>query len=57
LAYLAATLCFQLGNLVNEPVFALSCIVGVVLTFSAIYWWLKYQSSKILTIPISVKYS
>jgi ferrous iron transport protein B len=57
LAYLAATLCFQLGNIVNDPVFAVSCIIGVVLTFSAIYWWLKYQSSKILTIPISVKYS
>lgn len=57
LAYLAATLCFQIGNFSNDPVYASICIIGVFIVFRGIYYWLKNQSSKILTIPISVKYS
>ena len=57
LAYLAATLCYQLGNFMNNPQYASVCIVAVFITFWGIYTWLKKQGSKILTIPISVKYS
>ena len=57
LAYLAATLCYQIGNFFNNPLYSAVCIVGVFITFTGIYTWLKYQGSKILTIPISVKYS
>ena len=57
LAYLAATLCYQIGNFSNNPLYASICIITVFLTFAGIYFWLKYQGSKILTIPISVKYS
>jgi len=57
LAYLAATLCYQIGNFFNNPLYASICIITVFITFAGIYFWLKYQGSKILTIPISVKYS
>ncbi|MCJ8320541.1 MAG: ferrous iron transport protein B [Colwellia sp.] len=57
LAYMAATLCFQIGNFSNDPVYASICIIGVFVVFKGIYHWLKNQSRKILTIPISVKYS
>jgi len=56
LAYLAATLCYQIGNFFNNPLYASICIITVFITFASIYFWLKYQGSKILTIPISVKY-
>ncbi len=57
LAYLAATLCYQIGNFFVNPIYSTICIISVFITFTGIYSWLKYQGSKILTIPISVKYS
>jgi ferrous iron transport protein B len=57
LAYLAATLCFQLGNLFITPIFSSITIVIVMLCFVGIYLWLKHKGGKILSIPVSVKYS
>jgi ferrous iron transport protein B len=57
LAYLMATLCFQIGNFFATPVFSSIAIVISLLCFVAIYAWLKRQGSKVLTIPVSVKYS
>ena len=56
LAYLSATLCYQLGNLFYNPMFASICLAFVVVSFSLIYLWLKHQGRKILTIPVSIKY-
>jgi len=57
LAYLAATLCYQLGNFSQDPVTAIVSIILVFLIFFAIYAWLKYKGKKILTIPTRVSYS
>jgi len=57
LAYLVATLCYQLGNFSQDPTTASVYLVMVVLTFSVIYTWLKRQGKKILTIPTRVYYS
>jgi len=57
LAYLMATLCFQLGNFFVAPLMASISIAVVLLSFAGIYFWLKYQGRKVLTIPISVTYS
>lgn len=56
-AYLMATLCFQIGNFFATPVFSSIAIIISLLCFVAIYVWLKRQGSKVLTIPVSVKYS
>ena len=57
LAYLVATLCYQLGNFSQDPTRATMYIVMVFLIFFAIYAWLKRQGKKILTIPTRVYYS
>jgi len=57
LAYLMATLCFQIGNFFATPVFSSIAIIISLLCFVAIYFWLKRQGSRVLSIPISVKYS
>jgi len=57
LAYLLATLCFQVGNFFVAPLMASISIVAVLLCFAGIYFWLKHQGRKVLTIPISVSYS
>lgn len=57
LAYLMATLCFQVGNFFVAPLMASISIAAVLLSFAAIYVWLKHQGRKVLTIPISVSYS
>lgn len=57
LAYLMATLCFQVGNFFVAPLMASICIVAVLLCFAGVYFWLKHQGRKVLTIPISVSYS
>ncbi len=57
LAYLMATLCFQLGNLFVTPVLSSIAIAVVILCFIGVYLWLKHKGGKVLTIPISVKYS
>lgn len=56
LAYLMATLCFQVGNFFAAPMMASISIAAVFLSFAGIYLWLKYQGRKVLTIPISVSY-
>jgi len=56
LAYLMATLCFQIGNFFAAPLMASSYIVVVLLCFVGVYFWLKYQGSKVLTIEVSVSY-
>ena len=57
LAYLAATLCYQVGMLGATPLVSSIYIVASLAGFAAIYAWLKYRASKILSIPVSVKYS
>ncbi len=57
LAYLMATLCFQVGNFFVAPLMASISIVVVLLCFAGVYFWLKHQGRKVLTIPISVSYS
>lgn len=56
LAYLMATLCFQIGNFFVAPIMASISIIAVLLSFTAIYFWLKHQGRKVLTIPITVSY-
>ena len=56
LAYLMATLCYQVGNFFATPLLSSLYIVGVLLTFTIIFFWLKHQGRKVLTIPISVSY-
>ncbi len=57
LAYLMATLCFQVGNFLVAPLMASIYIAAVLLCFAGVYFWLKHQGRKVLTIPISVSYS
>jgi ferrous iron transport protein B len=57
LAYLMATLCFQVGNFFAAPFMASIYITLVLLSFTGIYFWLKHKGRKVLTIPISVSYS
>ncbi|MCI2283210.1 hypothetical protein L3081_07160 [Colwellia sp. MSW7] len=57
LAYLMATLCFQIGNFFVAPLMASISIAVVFACFAGIYFWLKHQGRKVLTIPISVRYS
>jgi ferrous iron transport protein B len=57
LAYLMATLCFQVGNFFAAPMMASIYIAAVFLSFAAIYFWLKHQGRKVLTIPVSVSYT
>lgn len=57
LAYLAATLCFQVGNFLATPFISSIYIVAVFIGFAGVYFWLKHKGSKVLTIPVSVSYS
>jgi ferrous iron transport protein B len=57
LAYLMATLCFQVGNFFAAPFLASFYITAVILIFTGIYFWLKHKGRHVLTIPISVSYS
>ena len=57
LAYLMATLCYQVGNFFVAPLMASITIAIVLLCFAGVYFWLKHQGRKVLTIPISVSYS
>ena len=57
LAYLVATFCYQLGTLLVTPLISSLTLSLVVLVFYAVYRLLKSHGQKILTIPISVKYS
>ena len=55
-AYLMATLCFQIGNFSAAPLVSSIYIAAVFICFAGIYFWLKHQGRKVLTIPISVSY-
>jgi ferrous iron transport protein B len=57
LAYLMATLCFQIGNFFVAPLMASIYIVAALLCFTGVYLWLKRQGRKVLTIPVSVSYT
>jgi len=57
LAYCAATLCYQVGNFINHPVYAMTTILVVLSVLFFVYFWLKSYGSKILTIPVTVEYS
>lgn len=57
LAYLMATLCFQVGNFFVAPLMASISIAVVLLCFAGVFFWLKHQGRKVLTIPVSVSYS
>ena len=57
LAYLSATLCYQLGSVMATPVISTIYIVAVLVVFVGIYLWLKQRGKKILTIPTRVSYT
>ncbi|TYK65379.1 ferrous iron transport protein B [Colwellia echini] len=57
LAYLMATLCYQIGNFMAAPLTASITIAISILTFVLIYFWLKHKGKQVLTIPIKVSYS
>lgn len=57
LAYLTATLCYQVGTLFTSPISSIVGISIVLAAFAAIYHWLKHQGRKILTLSIKVSYS
>jgi len=57
LAYLMATLCYQIGNIFVTPLSGSFTIVIAILTFVGIYYWLKHKGQQVLTIPIKVSYS
>ncbi|GLX78847.1 ferrous iron transport protein B [Thalassotalea insulae] len=57
LAYLMASLSFQLGNFASQPAVSLTVITLVIGLFSLIYYTLKRVGSKVLTIPTKVYYS
>ncbi|GHF00262.1 ferrous iron transport protein B [Thalassotalea profundi] len=56
LAYLVATLVYQIAMLTEQTLYATSSITLVILTFFGIYLWLKRRGKAVLTIPISVSY-
>lgn len=56
LAYFTSTLVYQIATVTATPVFSIVCLGAVFLSFCCIYFWLKYQGSKILTIPTKVSY-
>ncbi|MBU2894192.1 ferrous iron transport protein B [Colwellia sp. D2M02] len=57
LAYLMATLCYQIGNFTEAPLIASITIFIALAVFYGIYLWLKHQGSKVLTIAVRVSYS
>ncbi|RHW76590.1 ferrous iron transport protein B [Colwellia sp. RSH04] len=57
LAYLVATICYQLGSFSTSPTTSMATITIAILVFVGIYMWLKKQGKKILTIPVAVNYS
>ncbi|XQW84741.1 ferrous iron transport protein B [Thalassotalea piscium] len=57
LAYLVATLVYQVMTFSERPLFAAICIVLSLLTFFGIYHWLKYKGRRVLTIPVMVTYA
>lgn len=57
LAYLVATICYQLGSFSSSPTTSMVTITIAILVFVGIYMWLKKQGNKILTIPVAVNYS
>ncbi len=56
LAYVTATLCYQIGMLAVTPVLSTTIILLCVLALFATYLWLKRKSHKVLTIPVEVSY-
>ena len=57
LAYLSATLCYQVGTFFVTPVSSSITIALALLAFVGIYFWLKHKGKQVLTIPIRVSYS
>ena len=57
LAYLMATLCYQIGTVFVTPVSSSITIFLALLGFLGIYYWLKYKGNQVLTIPVKVSYS
>lgn len=57
LAYLVATLVYQVATFSEQTLYASTSITLVILTFMAIYFWLKRKGKAVLTIPIAVSYS
>ena len=56
LAYVTATLCYQIGMLTVTPVLSTTIISLCALALFATYLWLKRKSHKVLTIPVEVSY-
>jgi len=57
LAYLMATLCYQIGTIFVTPLSSSITILLALLSFVGIYYWLKHKGQQVLTIPIKVSYS
>lgn len=56
LAYQVAVLSYQIGRITVNPIQSLLWISMVLISFFMVYFWLKYKSKRILTIPVSVSY-
>jgi len=56
-AYLVATFCYQLGTIFQTPLTSMFAILMVILAFVLVYLWLKHKGSRVLSIPVAVKYS
>lgn len=56
LAYQIAVLSYQIGRITVNPIQSLLWIAMVLISFFMVYFWLKYKSKRILTIPVSVSY-
>lgn len=56
LAYIVATICYQVGKLAISPVTSILTITLSLTALCSVYLWLKHKSHKSLTIPIEVSY-
>ena len=56
LAYIVATICYQIGQLTSNPATSILTIGLSLTALCVVYFWLKHKSHKSLTIPIAVSY-
>lgn len=56
LAYIVATLCYQIGQLFITPMVSSIAIALCGFVLLAVYKWLKHKSQRILAIPVAVSY-
>lgn len=56
LAYVCATLCYQIGQLSLTPLYSSVAIGSCLALLFTIYYWLKYKSQRLLSISVAVSY-